>query len=470
MRRLFKFSEFVQDLRGYFGYSGADPEEMLRRLVAGFSGSVITPLFFVFGFIHLFKGAPLLGWLLVIGGFVMGTAVVSIPRVKKVIVLIRVVLGYCGCLFVYLLAVSGPTGHTAIWLFIYPLAVFLMLGIREGSLLNALFFIAALLIILLPDSLLNIVPIEPGFSTRFLTSLLIVNFIAFFYENVRTRHQKEIEKRQQNLEAARKEAETANRAKSDFLANMSHELRTPLNHIIGFTELVLDRESGNLKSTQREYLNDVLNSSRHLLALINDLLDLSKVEAGKLQLDLSDVDLEDLLENSLGMVREKALAHAMTMSVDVHGIEKRIRADERKLKQILYNLLSNAVKFTPDGGKVLLRAHPASQIDDRHPEGDSPYVPATAVDGYIEISVQDTGIGIHEDDLHRVFEPFEQAENTVIRKYQGTGLGLSLTRKLVELHGGRIWAESEGENKGSTFKFILPVGTERRVTTEAVGA
>jgi PAS domain S-box-containing protein len=236
---------------------------------------------------------------------------------------------------------------------------------------------------------------------------------------------------------AKEAAEVANKAKSEFLANMSHELRTPLNHMIGFTELVTDRAVGPLNATQEEYLNDVLGSSRHLLSLINDILDLSKIEAGKMVLEVSEIAFQSLLENSLVMIKEKAMNHGLKIGTRFMDIPPIIRADERKLKQILYNLLSNAVKFTPDKGSVLLEAR--------------------SMDGHgVQITVSDTGVGLPESDLERIFQPFEQGDNSTSRKYQGTGLGLSLTRKMVELHGGRIWAESNGLGCGSTFIITLP--------------
>jgi signal transduction histidine kinase len=241
------------------------------------------------------------------------------------------------------------------------------------------------------------------------------------------------------ISIAKENAEAANRAKSEFLANMSHELRTPLNHIIGFTELIVDKRLGDLNAKQNKFLTNVLQSGQHLLSLVNDILDISKVEAGKLDLQAAPVDLKHLLKNSLVMVKEKALKHRIKLSLDTDGVPERITADERKLKQILYNLLANAVKFTPDRGSVKCTARLSDLF------------------GGIEVSVTDTGIGISPDDLKRIFEPFVQADGSISRRYEGTGLGLSLTQKLVELHGGRIWAESDGKGKGSRFSFTLPL-------------
>ena len=267
-------------------------------------------------------------------------------------------------------------------------------------------------------------------------------------------NQLKLEDEKKKLAESKKEAEKANKAKSEFLANMSHELRTPLNHIIGFNELVLSKSFGELNATQEEYLSDVHQSSKHLLSLINDILDISKVEAGKLETKLCDVDLKTLLENSLTMIKEKALKHSIHLKLDTDGIPDIISADERKLKQIMYNLLSNAVKFTPNSGQVSVTATICK--DNGNDESDDSDRARSA----IIISVSDTGIGLNPRDLDRIFSPFEQVESSASRKFHGTGLGLSLTKSIVDLHGGKIWAESNGEGKGATFRFTIPIFPE----------
>jgi signal transduction histidine kinase len=229
--------------------------------------------------------------------------------------------------------------------------------------------------------------------------------------------------------------EAANRHKSEFLANMSHELRTPLNAVIGFSDVLLERTFGELNDKQEQYVSIVLGSGRHLLSLINDILDLSKIEAGRMELELTSFDVEMAIDNTVTLVRDRAARHNLALAVDVEPGLDPVVADERKVKQILLNLLSNAVKFTADGGRIGVRAG--------------------RVDGGVEIAVTDTGIGIAPEDQAAIFEEFRQVGTDVVRKREGTGLGLALTRRFVELHGGAIRVESE-LGKGSTFTFTLP--------------
>ena len=231
---------------------------------------------------------------------------------------------------------------------------------------------------------------------------------------------------------------------------MSHELRTPLNHIMGFTELILGKNFGDLNEIQEEYLTDINKSSQHLLALVDQILDVSKIEAGKLHLNKSEINLKQLLEQSLSIM-DKAAARNIRLTAKIDPIPETIIADELRVKQIVYNLLSNAVKFTKDGGNICLGA--------RMVVGAKNGIPAETgtLRNELEISVVDTGIGIRKEDLEKIFEPFSQLESSLSRKYPGTGLGLSLTRSLVEMHGGRIWVDSDGPGKGSSFRFTLPV-------------
>jgi len=239
----------------------------------------------------------------------------------------------------------------------------------------------------------------------------------------------------QEIEEKSRQLEVASQHKSEFLANMSHELRTPLNAIIGFSEVLSERMFGELNEKQEEYSKDIHASGQHLLSLINDILDLSKIEAGRMELELTDFHLPQAIENALTLVRERAGRRGIALA---HTMDERlgeIRGDERKVKQVLLNLLSNALKFTPAGGRVEVRAGMA--------------------EGMAEISVTDTGVGIAPEDQEKVFEEFRQV-GTAAKKVEGTGLGLTLCRKFVELHGGRIWVKSQ-EGVGSTFTFTIPV-------------
>jgi len=246
-----------------------------------------------------------------------------------------------------------------------------------------------------------------------------------------------LEKAHEELKELAAELKRASRVKSEFLANMSHELRTPLNSIIGFSEVLEDQTFGPLNEKQKQYVNNMISSAKHLLSLINDVLDLSKVEAGKVGFEPGNIRLKTILEYALDMQREKALKHNIGLALEItHGADIEIMADERKLKQVVFNLLSNALQFSPDGGKVTVGVKRAN--------------------GEVEIGVEDTGLGIKAEDIPKLFSAFTQLDAGVTKNHEGTGLGLALTKKLVEMHGGRIWAESSGEGKGSTFTFTLP--------------
>jgi signal transduction histidine kinase len=233
------------------------------------------------------------------------------------------------------------------------------------------------------------------------------------------------------------ELEAASRHKSEFLANMSHELRTPLNAIIGFSQVLREKLFGEVNEKQEEYLDDILTSANHLLALINDVLDLSKVEAGQVELEVAPFSLREALERGVVMVKEWATKNGIGLTLEADPHVALVEADERRIRQVIYNLLSNAVKFTPEGGSVT--------------------VSSAQLDGEVHVSVADTGPGIAPEDQARIFEQFQQTE-VGAKEREGTGLGLALSKMLIELHGGRIWVESEVGN-GSTFTFALPVGS-----------
>src|SRR6202040_309023 len=247
---------------------------------------------------------------------------------------------------------------------------------------------------------------------------------------------RDITERHRLEELRRRSLQEASRLKSEFLANMSHELRTPLNAIIGFAELMHDGKVGPVAPDQKEYLGDILTSSRHLLGLINDVLDLSKIEAGKMEFLPERVDLGKIAAEVRDILRSLAASRRIVISIEVDPGAREVVADPAKLKQVLYNYLSNALKFTPEEGRVTLRMAP---------EGGE----------HFRLEVEDTGIGIRPEDLGRLFVEFQQLDVGAAKKYGGTGLGLALTRRIIEAQGGRAGVEST-PGKGSRFFAVLP--------------
>jgi PAS domain S-box-containing protein len=247
---------------------------------------------------------------------------------------------------------------------------------------------------------------------------------------------RDITERKVQEELRRKSLEEANRLKSEFLANMSHELRTPLNGIIGFSEMMHDEKLGPVSPQHKEYLGDILTSAKHLLRLINDVLDLAKVEAGKMEFQPEPLQLDTVVKETCEIVRTMAVKKRLKIEIVIDPEIRSVVLDPGKLKQVLYNYLSNAIKFTPDGGRITVRAAP---------EGVAAF----------RLEVEDTGIGIKAEDMRKLFGEFQQLDATLAKKYQGTGLGLALTKKLVEAQGGKVGADST-LGKGSTFFAILP--------------
>ena len=257
-----------------------------------------------------------------------------------------------------------------------------------------------------------------------------------------------LKERETVLQAAKDEAEAASRSKSQFLANMSHELRTPLNAVIGFSEIIRDAMMGPVSARYQEYARDICSSGEHLLSVINDTLDLSKIEVGQLDIFEEVVEVADVFAACHRIIRERIEKSELDLVIDIHNNLPAVRADQRRLKQIFLNLLSNAVKFTPENGRITVKAHllPTNQI---------------------EISVSDTGIGMKPEDVEIAMEPFRQVDGELNRRYEGTGLGLPLVQRLVELHDGELKIDT-AENCGTTVTIILPAARSLRKNTDSI--
>lgn len=271
--------------------------------------------------------------------------------------------------------------------------------------------------------------------------------------------------RTRSLENTKLQAEAANIAKSEFLANMSHELRTPLNQIIGFSEMMREGMAGPMTEKQKEYSGDIAEAGNRLLLLLNDILELTRIETGETGLEISEFDIRELLERGLALFKEKALNHNIKTTLETTAGLEAVTADERKIKKVLVSILDNAIKFTPDGGSVSVRARRvySSELEAGsnapHPPLNIPTVGADARGGeveLIEISVEDTGPGLSAEDKEKLFKSFAQLESAYTKTHSGAGLGLYMSRRLVEIHGGRIWVESE-KGRGSRFAFAIPM-------------
>ncbi len=296
----------------------------------------------------------------------------------------------------------------------------------------------------------------------------IIGYLLIGTDNT-ARKQEELERQgfERALEEKNLELEHANHMKSEFLATMSHELRTPLNAVIGFSEALKDGLVGDMSDIQREYIGDIFTSGQHLLSLINDILDLSKVEAGMMDLELEPVELAGLLANSLLIVREKAALQRIQLKLDSQGDFGTLALDVRKTKQIIYNLLANAVKFSAHGSCVTLTVREVSRDQVGRIAGDWPVhsfaLSPSVQQQFLELSVSDTGIGIAVDNMGKLFKAFSQIDSSLARKFEGTGLGLAMVKQLTELQGGSVAVASQPD-LGARFVVWLPLHRAREAS------
>ncbi|MHB8770626.1 MAG: sensor histidine kinase [Syntrophales bacterium] len=469
MHSLLSFlKSLIEQINRFFVPSTLELDERSRRLVFAYAAAVLAPVLCGFGIFRLSEGKTGMGVFELVTAASYTFSIFYGRQKEELETPITLNIGLSALLLLYLLLQSGTHEYIMFWLYLFPVIQFLLLGPAKGLRYCLLFLIgAAAVLFMLQGDITGTSVLRKEMAIPFMLSLGVMTLITYGYELIRERYRTEMQEHQRRLVQetaklliAKQTAEHASHVKSQFLANMSHELRTPLNAIIGFTELILNRDVGEINDTQQEYLADVLNSGRHLLSLINDILDLAKVEAGRMDLDMGTVDPRELLDECLAMVGQAARGRDVELETTVDGLPGTIRADARKVKQVVNNLLSNAVKFTPAGGRVTLSGTTLRREGGRwlDAKGDEPPPSVTLHDGeWIRIAVTDTGIGILPEDIERIFEPFEQGDGSTGRRVQGTGLGLSLTRKLVALQGGAIWAASAGPNRGATLTCLLPL-------------
>ena len=412
---------------------------------------VCPPLLVAWGLRHLFAGDLPLGIFnlffacTVVMSFVLRRFIFNTHR-ETWIYRINVLFLWIECFF--FITRSGKDSSELLWLYIYPLVVFYLMGSKEGLFWVSSVLAATVVFFLAPQLYGFDHDFTPYFMQSFLFSYLLVITISAATEIARRQFQRATESHQNalqietaKLEEASRIAEEANQAKSHFIAGLSHEFRTPLTHIMGFTDLTLREEYGDLNDVQREYLKDVLESSRHLHSLINNILDVSAIERGTLDLQLDDVDVAQLVNDGVAIVAVEVEEKGIKITSSAADAVSTIRGDITRLKQIVYNLLANAVKYTHPGGAIDISCRMIGAASN------------TAEDA-LEIAISDTGIGLEKRDVNRIFEAFVRVGD---RAEEGTGLGLSLAKRLVELHGGKISAESDGPGKGSTFRFTVPI-------------
>lgn len=337
-------------------------------------------------------------------------------------------------------------------------------GISDAAKVALIYFAVSIVYIYFSDRIVRALAEDSNILTMVQTykGVLFVGLSALLIYGLILKSGRENERVLRELDAKVKErtrelrdamllAESTDRAKSEFLANMSHELKTPLNAIIGFSEAMVSGIYGPINERHREYLNDIMVSGENLLSLINDILDLSKLESGSVGLETGEFSLRELIKSSSGIFKEKMAKHRIRLDYHLDDAPDEIVADQRKLKQIVVNLLSNAIKFTPDDGTIRIAAR---QLNNGGSEGKKE---TPGEEGKVlEISIEDTGIGIAKEDIPKLFQSFQQLESPYQKKYGGTGLGLFLAKRLVELHGGNIRVESE-KGEGAKFIFSIPM-------------
>ena len=446
----------ILDLRSLIFRTDISRKETVRRLLFSYF-AISSILFFVpFGihkaFMHEFSFAVVLILSSVINCIILFYCFRKFKTTKKIMVINTWVFAI---LSLSLLIRSAPTGYMAMWLYLFPAFSYVILDLKDALICNLMFLVGVFVICYLQEIMPVPFEFDTVFRMRFILTLNAISALSYISEVIRFRYEQRMIRQQRKLEAEKEKlshaktlVENASRVKTEFLGNMSHELRTPLNHIIGFGELIGDKNIGELNDIQKEYLDDVLLSAKHLLDLIDDTLDLSNAFNGELEVSYAATDISLLLENVIQNQEENAKKRNITQHLQISDIPEHIHADAQMLKKIFSHLLLNALKYTQNNGNINIVVSSGNGNSNRINQPDAEC---------INISVKDDGIGIAEQDLKRIFQPFEQVESSASRKYAGTGLGLSLARQLVAVHNGDIWAESDGLGKGATFQVVLPV-------------